>query len=224
MNIEVLNYTKTIKKAKVLDDITLSFRSGLVYGLRGENGSGKTMLLRAIAGLIRPDFGSVSIDGKMLKKDIEFPDSIGLLISSPSFIDKYTGFQNLDILASIKQVITSADVERAMRLVGLDPSDKRHYSKYSSGMRQRLGIACAVMEHPEILLLDEPFNALDESGIDLVKNIIQSEKSDGRVIIAATHDKGELEGIEDVSIVMEGGRVSDVVMRPASSLQDRVAG
>ncbi len=210
MIVEVEAYTKTIKKATVLDSITLSLRSGLVYGIRGENGSGKTMLLRALSGLIRADSGRVVIDGKTLKKDIEFPNSMGLLVNGPSFIGAYTGLQNLKILASIKQVVGCADIEQALHAVGLDPDDKRPYSKYSLGMKQRLGIACAVMEHPDLVLLDEPFNALDAQGIELAKAIISAERERGALVVVATHDKGELEGIEDISIMMKDGKASAV--------------
>lgn len=217
MIVEVEAYTKTIKKATVLNSVTLSLRSGLVYGIRGENGSGKTMLLRALSGLIRADSGRVVIDGKTLKKDIEFPESMGLLVNGPSFIGSYTGLQNLEILASIKQVVGHADIEQAMRAVGLDPGDKRSYSKYSLGMKQRLGIACAVMEHPGMVLLDEPFNALDAQGIELVKAIIRSQRERGALVVVATHDKGELEGIEDISIMMKDGKVHAVTACQAAA-------
>ncbi|MDD4700188.1 MAG: ATP-binding cassette domain-containing protein, partial [Oscillospiraceae bacterium] len=165
MYIGIENLTKTIKGATVLKNITVKFESGRVYGLKGKNGSGKTMLMRTICGLIRPTEGTVNIDGAILGKDISFPPSIGVLIENPAFISKYTGFKNLNILASIQNTINDLDIKQALFDVGLEPDDKRVYRKYSLGMKQRLGIACALMELPDIVLLDEPINALDENGV-----------------------------------------------------------
>lgn len=172
MYIEISNLSKTIKGVEVLKDISLRLESGKIYGLKGKNGSGKTMLMRCIAGLIRATQGKIDINGDILGKDISFPKSIGVLIENPAFIDKYTGFKNLKILASIQNKIDDDTIKQYLSSVGLEPEDKRTYKKYSLGMKQRLGIACALMESPDIILLDEPINALDESGIKLVRKLL----------------------------------------------------
>ena len=151
MYIKITDVNKTIKKAPILRDINLEFTGGKVYGLRGKNGSGKTMLMRAICGLITPDSGIIDIDGKILGKDISFPESIGVLIENPAFIGNYTGFKNLKVLASIQNRIGDEQIRKALEDIGLDPDDKRTYRKYSLGMKQKLGIAAAVMENPDII-------------------------------------------------------------------------
>ena len=167
MRVEIENYTKTIKGATVLSDISLNMESGKVYGLRGHNGCGKTMLMRAISGLILPTSGCVKIDGQAIGKDISFPPSIGLLIEYPAFINSYTGFKNLKMIADIQKKIGDDKIRDAIKKVGLDPDDKRTFKKYSLGMKQKLGIACAIMEEPDLIILDEPVNALDEAGKEL---------------------------------------------------------
>lgn len=215
MYVEVDSYCKTIKGVPVLDNITYSFKRGRVYGLRGKNGSGKTMLLRALSGLIFPTSGSVTIDGKRLGKDISFPESVGLLIENPSFISKYTGVKNLELLASLTGTIGSAEVREALSRVGLDPDDKRHYRKYSLGMKQRLGIACAIMEKPKILLLDEPINALDPTGTEQVELILDDAKRSGAFVVVACHDNDELKLLADEILTLAEGRIisSEVVDR-----------
>ncbi|WP_449314565.1 ABC transporter ATP-binding protein [Rubneribacter sp.] len=218
MSVQIINLVKKIRRTTVLDNISCSLNPGVVYTIRGENGSGKTMLLRAIAGLIRPTSGKVLIDGQELKKDIEFPPSIGLLVDSPSFLPKYTGLQNLSLLASIKSLISTDEVKQALELVGLDPLDKRPYGKYSLGMKKRLAIACATMEKPRIVLLDEPFNALDESGVIMAKEIIESVRREGRLIVVASHDATELGEMEEMRLIMHHGRLIDSVnMKPHAS-------
>lgn len=207
MVIQIKNLSKTIKKAVVLDDINIQFEGGKIYGLRGKNGSGKTMLMRAICGLIRPTKGTIEIDGKTLHKDMSFPESVGVLIETPSFIPKYTGFKNLKILASIQNIISDEEIKQALTDIGLNPDDKRVYRKYSLGMKQRLGIACALMERPDIILLDEPINALDESGVLLVRDLLIQEKSRGAIIIVACHDKEELEFLSDEIFSLHEGKV-----------------
>ena len=218
MSVQIINLVKKIRRTTVLDNISCSLNPGVVYTIRGENGSGKTMLLRAIAGLIRPTSGKVLIDGQELKKDIEFPPSIGLLVDSPSFLPKYTGLQNLSLLASIKSLISTDEVKQALELVGLDPLDKRPYGKYSLGMKKRLAIACATMEKPRIVLLDEPFNALDESGVIMAKEIIESVRREGRLIVVASHDATEFGEMEEMRLIMHHGRLIDSVnMKPHAS-------
>ncbi len=207
MYIEVNAYSKTIKGVTVLDNITCGFNRGRIYGLQGKNGSGKTMLLRALSGLIFPTSGSITIDDKHLGKDISFPKSVGLLIENPSFIGRYSGLKNLELIASLKGLINTDDVRKAITSVGLDPDDKRSYRKYSLGMKQRLGVACAVMEKPDIILLDEPINALDPSGIAYVEHIISKAKHDGALIIIACHDSEELNLLADEIVILAEGRI-----------------
>lgn len=199
---------KTIHGNQILDGIHIKLEPGRIYGLQGKNGSGKTMLMRAISGLIKPTKGFVEIDGKVLGKDIIFPESIGILIENPSFIPNYSGFKNLSVLADIRNKIGWEEICRIMEDVGLNPKEKKSYRKYSLGMKQRLGIACAFMESPDIILLDEPINALDTDGIELVRALLYTAKKRNAVIVAACHDKEELELIADEIFVMECGRVT----------------
>lgn len=207
MRIEINNLTKKIHGMTVLEDITVSFEPGKIYGLSGKNGSGKTMLMRSISGLIKPSSGEILIDGRILGKDFSFPPSIGVLIENPSFISKYTGFKNLKLLASVQNKINDEDINTILKNVGLNPNDKRVYRKYSLGMKQRLGIACALMEKPDIILLDEPINALDETGVKLVQDLLKIEKSRGAIIIISCHDKEELEFLSDEVLMMAEGKI-----------------
>ena len=223
MKIEVQNVTKRIKDATVLDRICLTMESGTVYGLRGKNGSGKTMLMRAICGLILPTEGTIAIDGERMGQEISFPRSVGALIETPSFLPGYTGLRNLQILASIQRRVGKEEIEDSIRRVGLDPADKRKYKKYSLGMKQRLGIAAAIMEKPDLVVLDEPINALDEKGVELVRDILREEKERGALIIIACHDKEELELLSDEIFIMENGRIVSSVKPEAkegTSLED----
>ena len=207
MYIKITYVNKTIKKAPILRDINLEFTGGKVYGLRGKNGSGKTMLMRAICGLITPDSGIIDINGKILGKDISFPESIGVLIENPAFIGNYTGFKNLKVLASIQNRIGDEQIRKALEDIGLDPDDKRTYRKYSLGMKQKLGIAAAVMENPDIIILDEPINALDDVSVEKVHDILEEQKKRGAVIIIACHDKEELDQLSDEIIEISDGRI-----------------
>ena len=171
---------------------------------KGVNGSGKTMLMRAVSGLMYPTSGTISIDGKVLGKNMAFPERIGMLIENPAFIDSYTGYDNLKMLASINK--GEVDISRALETVGLNPHDKRKYRKYSLGMKQRLGIACAIMEEPKLLLLDEPFNALDKEGQEKLSEIIRDMRDKGSLILLSSHDKDELENLSDVIYLVDSGR------------------
>lgn len=207
MYIELKNITKTFKKTTVLDDINIRFESGKVYGLKGKNGCGKTMLMRVICGLIRPSNGTVDIDGSVLWKEMDVPQSVGTLIENPSFIGGYTGYENLELLASIKGKIKEEEICAAMTKVGLEPYDKRKYRKYSLGMKQKLGIACAVMEEPDIIILDEPINAIDEKGVELVRDLLDEMKEKDKIIIIACHDAEEMSILADEIIQMENGHI-----------------
>ena len=211
--IQIVNYTKEIKGRIVLDSVSLTFHPGRIYGLKGVNGSGKTMLLRAVCGLIYPTQGYVEIDGERLGKDISFPRSISALIESPAFLDNFTGYKNLEMIASLKEVATKEDIENALMEVGLDPHDTRTYRKYSLGMKQKLGLACCFMENPDIILLDEPFNALDEESVEKVKKIIFKHKERGALIVLACHDGESLSSLSDEIIPVVEGRVKEPVFK-----------
>lgn len=208
------DYCKSFKSAEVLKNINLTLESGKVIGLKGKNGSGKTMLMRAISGLILPTSGKVYINDKELGRHISFPQSIGILIENPSFISNYTGFKNLKILASIQNRISDDEIRDAIRKVGLDPDDKRTFKKYSLGMKQRLGIAAAIMERPDIVILDEPINALDEAGAGLIKGLLDELKANGSLIIIACHDTEELNYLSDEIYEIYDGEITGHIEHP----------
>ncbi|MBR3462108.1 MAG: ABC transporter ATP-binding protein [Saccharofermentans sp.] len=206
--IRIENINKKIKDAVILNDVTLTFSSGKIYGLKGKNGSGKTMLMRTIAGLLIPDSGTVTINGKTLHKDISFPESIGILIENPAFLPQYTGYKNLKLLASLSDGISDGDIKTALERVGLDPDDKRTYKKYSLGMKQKLGIANAIMGEPDIIILDEPINALDEETVRKIKDVLLDIRDKDKLIIIACHDKEELEYLSDEIIEIKDGSIT----------------
>ena len=183
--------------------------AGRVTGLRGINGSGKTMLLRLLAGLIHPTEGRITIDGKTLGTDMEFPPSMGLLIENPAFLGQYTGAENLEMLASLHQNVTKEDVRALLEKVGLAADGDTKYRKYSLGMKQRLGIAGAILGEPELLLLYEPTNALDTKGVELLRSIIQEERQRGAAIVVACHDAAFLESVSDEIYCLENGQLTD---------------
>lgn len=209
MYIELKDVSKSIKGAKILDNISLKMESGKIYGFQGKNGCGKTMLMRAICGLIKIDSGSIIINGKTLHKDITFPESIGVLIENPSFLNNFTGFKNLRLIADIQGNITDDEIAKILQDVGLAADDKRTYKKYSLGMKQKLGIAAAVMGTPDIVILDEPINAIDENGVCNVRTILHNIREKGSIVIIACHDRKELEQLSDVIIHIENGRIID---------------
>ena len=207
--IQIKDYTKKLKGVTVLENINLLFESGKIYGIQGHNGCGKTMLLRAISGLIHATSGCVIINEKELHKEIDFPQSIGVLIEHPEFWKSYTGFEVLELLAGIKNKIGKSEIEEVLKRVGLSEKKDIAVAKYSLGMRQRLGIAQAIMEKPDIILLDEPSNALDKEGTQLFYNILKEEKSRGAVIILVSHSLSDLQTVCDKIITMEHGKIID---------------
>ena len=209
MTITLKNVTKIIGGNTVADSVNLTLKSGTVYGLCGYNGCGKTMLMRLISGLILPTKGDIFFDEKKLGKDIDFPENMGILIESPAFLGGLSGFDNLKLLASIKGKITDDIIKKTISRVGLDPDDKKKYRKYSLGMKQRLGIASAIMEAPELIILDEPTNALDSSGVEIVKKIIASEKKRGALITVTCHDHAILQEMCDIIYKIEHGKIID---------------
>ena len=205
MEIKVIDYTKKIKNHVILSNVNMEFEGGKVYGIKGKNGSGKTMLLRAITGLIRPTSGYVEIDGKRIGEDITFPEDVGALIENPGFLPGYTGRKNLQVLANIRNVVSDSEIDAILEKVGLgDVADKK-YRTYSLGMKQKLGIAGALFEHPKLIILDEPTNALDESSVRMLRGLLEEYKSRDRIIILTCHDSEELEFLSDEIFVMENG-------------------
>lgn len=194
-----------IKKAKLLSDINLTLHSGKVYGLRGRNGSGKTVLMKCICGFMRPTEGSVSVNSKVIHRDMDFLPSAGIIIEEPGFFPNYSGFKNLKILAGIQNRITDDKIRQMMELVGLDSTMKKPVGKYSLGMRQRLGIAQAMMEDPDILVLDEPTNGLDEDGVEWFRQFILEQKEKGKLILLASHSREDIEMLSDEVYYMEKG-------------------
>jgi ABC-2 type transport system ATP-binding protein len=208
MEIIVKSATKYIKKALILDDVNIQLTGGKIYGLKGPNGSGKTMLMRLLSGLIRPTSGEVWIDGKKLGKDMDFPESVGLLIENPAFLPNYTGYENLELLAQIRGKIGGEEICQSLLEVGLDPHDPRKYRKYSLGMKQRLGIAAAIMEKPDLLIVDEPTNALDDSGVEQICTILRRERERGALVVIACHDSLLLETLSDEIYKIYEGKVT----------------
>ena len=200
------NLSKTIKNNKILDNVNLTFESGHVYGLVGRNGSGKTMLLRAICGLIFPDSGKVIIDGKQLHKDISFPESCGIIIENTDLLPNFSAFDNLKMLSEIKNTANDNMIKSAIKSVGLDPDSKKKVKTFSLGMKQRLSIAQALFEDPDILLLDEPTNALDEDGVNDVRRILLEQKKKNKLIIIACHNKVDISLLSDRVISVSIGR------------------
>ena len=210
MKIELCKISKTIQGQPVLRDINLCFENqscGKIYGIQGINGSGKTMLMRMICGFILPTQGQVKIDGKVIGKDLSFPPDIGLLLENPVFIDEFTGLKNLSLLCGIRKKVSQLQIIDTLKRVGLDPNDKRVFHKYSLGMKQRLGIASAIVESPNLILLDEPFNALDESGVEQVHRLLNELRQEGKLILLACHDRHQMESLADEIIRMSDGRI-----------------
>lgn len=205
--IELHNVSKEIKGRTVLDNITLTFANGKIYGLKGINGSGKTMLMRLVSGLIFPTDGEVLIDGKKLGKEVSFPADMGLLIENPVFLNSYTGYQNLELLVSLNGKAGKEEIKEALKRVGLDPDDKRKYRKYSLGMKQRLGLAAVIVESPKMMIFDEPLNALDTDGILLFDKIMKEEREKGTLIILSCHDEAKLREYTELIFTLENGRL-----------------
>ena len=205
--VEIKNYCKGIKSRPILNNVSYNFEYGKIYGIYGHNGSGKTMLLRAIAGLLVPDSGSIVIDGKVLHKDMSFPPSIGIVIENMNLLPQYNAFDNLKILGKIKKTATDEDITTALERVGLKSDLK--VKKFSLGMKQRLNIAQAVFEKQKIILLDEPTNALDNDGVQLIYKLLKEEKERGALVVITTHHKEDLEEICDVVLKMTEGELHE---------------
>jgi len=209
MQIRLVNASRKIGYEMVIDNVNIQFESGHIYGLRGKNGSGKTMLMRAICGLIHLGEGEIWLDDKLLGKDMEFPESVGALLENPGFMENDTAMRNLMTLAEIRNEIGQEEIKNTMEALGLDPYSKKKVKKYSLGMKQKLGIVAAIMEHPKLILLDEPTNALDTESIGKLNVLLQEEMKEYQpIIIIASHDRDELSMLCDTIYKVEKGRVT----------------
>ena len=203
--ISIENLNKQFKNQLVLNNINVKFSNGHIYGIIGRNGSGKTVLLKCICGFLKPTTGVISVNQKIVGKDIDFPENLGFIIETPGFLLNYSGYKNLKYLASIRKKIDGNEIKESMSLVGLDSADKKHVGKYSLGMRQRLGIAQAIMEKPDILVLDEPMNALDKNGVEEMRRLFLKMKSEGKLILLTSHNREDIEILCDEVYEMEEG-------------------
>ncbi len=203
----VEDIVKSFKGVRVLDHVNISFEKGKIHGIIGRNGSGKTVLIKIICGLVQPDEGHVRVNGKEIGKDVDFPENIGVIIEAPGFLPSLSAYKNLDYLASLKGVIGKEQIRSTISAVGLDPDDKKHVGKYSLGMKQRLGIAQAIMEDPEILILDEPMNALDKSGVAEIRELLLRLKGEGKTILIVSHNSEDICMLCDTVHEMDGGKL-----------------
>ena len=208
--IEIDHVTKKFKEDTVLYDINVSMEQGKVYGFCGNNGSGKTVLMKCICGFLPVTQGTVRVNGKAIGKEIDFPVNTGVIIETPGFLTNLSGMRNLEILAALQGKIGRKEMEYAMRKAGLEPSLKKSVSKYSLGMRQRLGIAQAIMEDPEFLILDEPFNGLDKHGVADIRKLLLELKAQGKTIILASHNSEDIRILCDKVYEMDGGRMREL--------------
>ncbi len=208
--IEVKNVNLTLQKNEILKDVSVNFERGKIHGLIGRNGSGKTMLMKCICGFVKPTSGEITVDGKRIGKDCDFPQSTGIIIETPGFIPYYSGYKNLKLLADLRGKITKEDIKNTMRQVGLDPELKRHVRKYSLGMRQRLGLAQAIMENPDLLILDEPMNGLDKDGVADMRKYLLDLKGQGKTIVIASHSAEDIDLLCDTVCEMDKGRLERI--------------
>jgi len=209
MKLTIEHLYKKIGKKEILNDINMELSSGRIYGIVGRNGSGKTMLFRAISGLMKIDSGMIKWDEKQLHKDFEILPNLGIVLENAGLYPDMTGFQNLRYLAHVNKKVTDEQIKKTIRRVGLDPDDKRSFRKYSLGMKQRIVLAQALMEKPDILLLDEPTNALDEDGVKDIRAIIREERERGALIILASHNAADIEQLADSVLYMKDGYLCD---------------
>ncbi len=208
--ITVKNLTKKFKQATVLDDINVEFEAGKVHGLIGRNGSGKTMLMKCICGIVPPTSGEIFVNEKRIGKDVDIPENVGVIIETPGFLPNYSGFNNLKFLAKIKNKIGKDEIHKAISSVGLNPDDKKHVGKFSLGMRQRLGLAQAIMENPDLLILDEPMNGLDKDGVADMRQYLLALKEQGKTILIASHSAEDIDILCDTVCEMDKGRLEKV--------------
>ncbi|HCF82522.1 MAG TPA: multidrug ABC transporter ATP-binding protein [Ruminococcaceae bacterium] len=208
--ITVSNLNLTLQKNEILKDISVEFERGKIHGLIGRNGSGKTMLMKCICGFVKPTSGEITVDGRRIGKDCDFPKHTGIIIETPGFIPYYSGFKNLKLLADLNKKITRDDIRKTMEQVGLDPDLKRHVRKYSLGMRQRLGLAQAIMENPDLLILDEPMNGLDKDGVADMRKYLLDLKAQGKTILIASHSAEDIDILCDTVCEMDKGKLEKI--------------
>ena len=208
MEINIKNLSKWYGKQQVLCDVSVRFSSGQIHGLIGRNGSGKTVLFRCIAGYTKPDQGAVVIDGQQIGKDIPYPKSLGLILETPGFLPQLSGAFNLALLLSIRQMPDKKRIHQVLKTVGLEGAGSKAVGKYSMGMRQRLGIAQAIMEDPDLLILDEPFNGLDQQGVQDVHHLLRELRSNGKTILLTSHYAQDIEALCDTVHEMDAGVLS----------------
>ena len=208
--VEVKNVDLTLQKNEILKNVSVNFERGKIHGLIGRNGSGKTMLMKCICGFVRPTLGEITVDGKRIGRDRDFPENVGIIIETPGFIPYYSGLKNLRLLAALCGKISKGDVRKTMEQVGLDPDLKRHVRKYSLGMRQRLGLAQAIMEDPELLVLDEPMNGLDKDGVKDMRQYLLDLKAKGKTILIASHSAEDIDVLCDTVCEMYKGRLEQI--------------
>ena len=201
----VENVTKTFGDQEVLKTVCVKFEMGKIYGIVGRNGSGKTVLLKCICGLLYPSTGTVTVGGKVVGKDVDYPENVGFIIETSGFLPRYSGLKNLKYLAAVRGKVKKDEIRKYMELVGLNPDDKKHVGNYSLGMRQRLGIAQALMENPDILILDEPMNALDNNGVEEMRTILLKMKEQGKLIIIASHVRDDIDILCDEVYGIDAG-------------------
>ncbi|MBS7335648.1 MAG: ATP-binding cassette domain-containing protein [Eubacteriales bacterium] len=203
--IKVENVSKDFAQERVLRSVTREFESGLIHGIVGNNGSGKTVLMKCICGFLVPTEGKITVNGQIVGKDVDFPGNMGLIIETPGFLPNVSGVKNLEILASLNKKIGLSEIAEAIRTVGLDPKLNKPVGKYSLGMRQRLGIAQAIMEDPKLLILDEPLNGLDKHGVAEMRTLIKSLKAKGKTILLASHNQADIDELCDTVCEMDAG-------------------
>lgn len=203
--IDVQHVSKSFGEEQVLKDICRSFEIGKIHGIVGNNGSGKTVLMKCICGFLRPDSGKIYVNYKEVGKDMDFPDNLGIIIETPGFLPNISGFKNLQLLASLKKKASDAVIRDAIMKVGLDPYMKKPVGKYSLGMRQRLGLAQALMEDPQLLILDEPLNGLDKHGAAHIRELIKSLRDEGKTVLLASHNQMDIDELCDTVCEMDGG-------------------
>lgn len=203
--IEVQNVVKRFRDQVVLKNVSISFEKGQIHGIVGRNGSGKTVLFKCICGLMHPEEGVILVNGKRVGRDADMPEDIGAIIEAPGFLPNYSGYKNLRFLANIRRKIGKEEILNVLKTVGLDPESRKHVGKYSLGMRQRLGIAQAIMEDPEILILDEPMNGLDNAGVQDIRALLLELKAQGKTILLASHNHEDIAALCDTVHEMDGG-------------------
>ncbi|MGN0792244.1 MAG: ABC transporter ATP-binding protein [Christensenellales bacterium] len=208
--IQVKNLSKDFGQDRVLKCINRDFESGKIHGIVGNNGSGKTVLMKCICGFLLPTEGTVIVNGRRVGKDVDFPPDLGVIIETPGFLPGVTGVKNLEILASLNKKIGLSEIADAIRRVGLDPHMKKPVGKYSLGMRQRLGIAQAIMEDPSLLILDEPLNGLDKHGVAEMRKLIKGLSAEGKTILLASHNQGDIDELCDTVCEMDAGVMTSI--------------